>query len=345
MLARSRVLWPGRSLQLTSPLLIPSLSSKGSPLLAGGVSAANDILRLVAPALEDVCLVSAYDLKYRFLPDAEPLVFGQGGAASQIPVPDLVVVDSGGYELSTDFEGGEIHRGPRLVEPFSEQDFLQQVAQIPISRRVMVVSYDGPDVRGISYERQYAAAESLVQSHPQLMVDFLVKPPEVDSHVRPRDFLAAVGDLAGFAAVGFAERELGDSYASRFSAIAEARLGMDERGAQEVPIHIFGSLSPIISPLYFMAGAEVFDGLSWMRYAWHEGRSIHRDELALLRGRLDSPDELTEAERLLGNLQELNAVKIAMIAWSQSDSNFDLLGANSTYLQRAYEDLLSRTGS
>jgi hypothetical protein len=204
----------------------------------------------------------------------------------------------------------------------------------------MVVSYDGPDVKGLSYGRQYAAAEGLARMRPSLMVDFLVKPPDTDSHVRPLDFLEGVGDLTLFAAIGFAERELGDSYELRLKALAEARAGMDERGAQNVPIHVFGSLSPLITPLYFMAGAEIFDGLSWMRYAWHEGRSIHRDELALLRGQLASTDEISEAERLLGNLQELRALQNALSAWVANHSNFDLLGPNGLYLQRAYEELI-----
>ena len=40
------------------------------------------------------------------------------------------------------------------------------------------------------------------------------------------------------------------------------------------PIHVWGGLDPISTPLYFFAGADIFDGVSWLRYAYYNGVAI-----------------------------------------------------------------------
>jgi hypothetical protein len=60
----------------------------------------------------------------------------------------------------------------------------------------------------------------------------------------------------------------------------------DQLDATDVdrPIHVFGGLDPLHTPLYFAAGAEIFDGLSWLRYLWFEGVAVHRSSLSVLAG-------------------------------------------------------------
>src|SRR5262249_35869569 len=54
------------------------------------------------------------------------------------------------------------------------------------------------------------------------------------------------------------------------------RLALDEN-KMAVPIHVWGGLDPILTPLYFFAGAEIFDGVSWLRYAFVDGVAINRE--------------------------------------------------------------------
>jgi len=42
-----------------------------------------------------------------------------------------------------------------------------------------------------------------------------------------------------------------------------------------LPIHVFGSLDPITSILYFLVGAEIFDGLTWLKYSYFYGAAIY----------------------------------------------------------------------
>ena len=64
-------------------------------------------------------------------------------------------------------------------------------------------------------------------------------------------------------------------------AIYQLRRLLDHAGV-ESPIHVFGELDPLYTPLYFAAGGEMFDGLGWLRYTYREGVAVHRDATAIL---------------------------------------------------------------
>ena len=91
-----------------------------------------------------------------------------------------------------------------------------------------------------------------------------------------------VTDLRGFAVVGLTEKELGDSVFDAMVKIARLRT---QRDAAEIgiPIHIFGSLDALTSVLYFLAGAEIFDGLTWLRFGYQDGRTLYSQNYGVLR--------------------------------------------------------------
>ncbi|MDW3181367.1 hypothetical protein [Roseobacter sp.] len=66
------------------------------------------------------------------------------------------------------------------------------------------------------------------------------------------------------------EKEIGASTKDRLTFLAAFRDLLDEAG-METAIHVFGGLDPLMTPLYFLAGADVFDGLSWLGYAFKMG--------------------------------------------------------------------------
>jgi len=69
--------------------------------------------------------------------------------------------------------------------------------------------------------------------------------------------------LADFDIIGLTEKEVGSSIFDRMQNIATIRLALDKAG-MEIPIHVFGSLDTITTPMYFLAGADIFDGLTWL---------------------------------------------------------------------------------
>jgi hypothetical protein len=190
MLARSRTLRftePG----LPSPLLIPSVSSKGFPLV-GGLSEAGTVLPLVIDDLAGGLLISAYDVHHGLLPDHE-LLMGDERAETMYDAPALLVLDSGGYELSDTFESSERNRGPRIVRSFGRPEFDLVVSRLSRGRNLLVVTYDEPDVRRPSYQEQYEDARKFADQYPQLKIDFLLKPSAGDVYIVPAKLASEAG--------------------------------------------------------------------------------------------------------------------------------------------------------
>src|SRR4051794_2967971 len=102
MLARSStVVHKASGVSVETPLLIPSFSSKGFSG-AGATSEVRQILATAAEFLTTAYLISAFDISKEHLP-----------AAVDLPSkPDLIVVDSGGYEVSGDYDFSEVLRSP-----------------------------------------------------------------------------------------------------------------------------------------------------------------------------------------------------------------------------------------
>jgi hypothetical protein len=92
----------------------------------------------------------------------------------------------------------------------------------------------------------------------------LLLKPETESAIRLHldrivPHLARVKD---FAVVGITEKEIGNSILNRMLNVARMRKALD-RHYPDMPIHVFGSLDTISTYLFFLAGADIFDGLSY----------------------------------------------------------------------------------
>ena len=93
----------------------------------------------------------------------------------------------------------------------------------------------------------------------------------------PIDF----ANLRGFNIIGVTEKDLGANLLDRLMRVAILRKGLDDVGVN-APIHLWGGLDPILTPLFFFAGAEIFDGISWLRYAYNKGIAINRECYAVV---------------------------------------------------------------
>ena len=205
MLARSRTLRLTQS-GLPGPLLIPSVSSKGFPL-AGGLSEAGTVLPIVIGDLGGSLLISAYDVHHGLLPDHE-LLTGDERAEMMYDAPALLVLDSGGYELSDAFESGERNRESHVVRSFGRPEFDLVVRRLSRDRSMLVVTFDEPDARRPSYRRQREDAQEFADQYPHLKIDFLLKPPAGDAYIVSAKLASEAEALARFDVVGVTEKEL-----------------------------------------------------------------------------------------------------------------------------------------
>jgi hypothetical protein len=334
MLARSR------SLRLThaglrGPLLVPSVSSKGFPLV-DGLSEAGTVLPLVIDDLAESLLISAYDVYYGLLPDHERLT-GDERSETMYDTPALLVLDSGGYELSETFDSGERHHGPGAIRDFGPAQFELVVDQLSRDRNLLAVTYDKPDAQRASYRDQLEGAQRFAADRPQLRVDFLLKPPAGDSYIMPIKLVAEAAALARFDVVGVTEKELGDTLLDRLLCLARLRRLLDSSGSAAVPLHVFGALDPVMTPLYFMAGAEMFDGLSWLRYAYYDDTAVQPGELAVITGSFDADRVLRDVQRYLSNLRQLSRLRERLAQWAGEPERYELLGRHHQRLREVYE--------
>ncbi len=348
MLARSRNLHL-TDRPLPGPLLVPSVSSKGFPTVEG-VSEAGTSLRSVAQDLTDTLLVSAYDLAHGLLPDAE-LFLGENRRQTIYGTPELLVIDSGGYELNGyEFEAGETRRGDYTPRTFTREDFEAIADRLPRGRDLLVVSYDepielaNPQSARATYRAQRETAQRFFAARPHFKSDFLLKPEGRRPYLDIPALTIEAPNLRVFDVIGVTEKELGRTVLDRLVALGRLRTLLDTNGCRETPIHIFGSLDPIYTPLYFMAGGEIFDGLSWLRYAYVEDMSVHPDQLAVLTGSIDDGEETRDMRRLMSNLGSLGAMHRNLARWAAEPARYEHLGSRHIRLREIYDDLRARLG-
>jgi hypothetical protein len=339
MLARSRLLHLARG-GLAGPLLIPSVSSKGFPLI-NGLAESGVVLDLVSQDLSDALLISAYDLHHGLLPDKDRLLSADH-AQTLYGTPKLLVVDSGGYELSEVFESSETRRGAPVVRPYSRDDFEALVNELPTDRELLVVTYDEPTTDRPSYGAQLEIGQRFAADRPRIKIDFLLKPAGEALFIEPREFAPDAGDVRIFAAVGVTEKELGDGLLERLMRLAELRMLLDNSGAEAIPLHVFGGLDPVLTPLYFMAGAEIFDGLSWLRYGYYGGAALHREEFAVLMGNSGAPEVRRDMLRYISNLYELRRLAGGLQRWASEPDRYEVLGPHHEQLREIYETMTAR---
>src|SRR5258708_1915697 len=84
------------------------------------------------------------------------------------------------------------------------------------------------------------------------------------------------------------------------SAISKIRLALNDEGIS-APIHVFGSLDPVSSPLYFLAGAEIFDGLTWLRYGYRNGVAAYTHNSVALDFGIDKKQPYLQAFGISAN--------------------------------------------
>lgn len=262
MLAKRRAIFlNGQEIERT-PLLVPSFSSKGFP-------DADKIVKYSAELIDGVTLVSAYDLHYNKI--TPPFDF-----------PSLIFLDSGGYEASRDADLSDFGDKEHTPLEWTQAMHETQIAAWKPSVPSVIISYDHPKER-LSIKDQIARATSMAPGRKEFAREILLKPETGDQILLQIDNIVAnIHGLADFDIIGVTEKEVGNSIFDRMRNIAEIRRALDKAGL-ETPIHVFGSLDTITTPLYFLAGADIFDGLTWLRFSFHEGQTIYKQNYGALK--------------------------------------------------------------
>jgi hypothetical protein len=264
MFARRSNISLGGGVLVRTPVLIPSFSSKGFPEL-------RKILRMMGEFITGGVLISAYDVHYRRIPSSKGIRF-----------PNFIFLDSGGYEARVEHDLSESYGHPYRPKSWDMGRYHKVLTEWSSPVPTVVVTYDSPK-QFLRLKSQFRRALELKKAHPKFPIEILVKPERKRGVVPIESLIADVNRLRDFALVGLTEKELGDSPFERLTNIARLRTALNVAGV-DTPIHVFGSLDTLSTALYFVAGAEVFDGLTWLRFGYRDGLTVYSQNYALIRG-------------------------------------------------------------
>ena len=243
------------------PLFIPSFSSKGNLLIpyknGTYVSDNYDLLQVLDITVSNSYLVSAYDIFYGFMPQ-DP---------NDWPYTDYLFIDSGGYEISDTYDLSERNKFNYNVSAW-DVDKMKQVYRTVTScpkfssATIVLSSYDLMR----AFKEQLDAALKLAKEFPDSLVNFIIKPAFSFQQLLEQ-IKENIEDLHQISILGLTEKELGNTVQTRLLNLISLKQLLDLLNWTG-KIHIFGGLEPSLSTLYYFAGADIFDGLSWqkMRY-------------------------------------------------------------------------------
>lgn len=288
--ARRKIVLNGRELTRT-PLLVPSFSSKG-------FNGVQKIINTAEECITDCALVSAYDIHYKLV-------------SPEIGFPELLFLDSGGYECSKDLELSDLGYTTHDPKEWTSDMHKCSLDAWSSSTPTICVSYDNPSER-LSTSDQIERARSLFNGRNTIGKELLLKPETKDQrYVQVEHVLANIHRFADFDVLGFTEKELGNSVLKRMVAIARVRSALNNVGIH-IPIHIFGSLDTISTPLYFLAGADIFDGLTWLRFAYLDGLTTYMHNFAALELGVETRDSFANAQVLFRNYYYMKKLELQM---------------------------------
>lgn len=346
MIGRSRRIRLRRGIEFETPLLVPALSSAAiGPLPHAKDPGSRPKLttcsivhsETLIYSIEEVLLISAYDVHHQLLADSESL--NSEFLHSRYAGPRLLIIDSGWYEKGNGAAGGAFVEGSEVARSWDQSDYENTLDELDSEVRAIAVSwdYEGP------YREQISCAQDFFGARPRFASTILLRRP---GESRFHNFEKLSGEdarnLRAFDVVGVTEKELGDTILDRIVALAKFRKLLDEADVS-APIHVFGGLDPLFTPLYFAAGGEVFDGLGWLRYAYHDGIAIHRDEAALLGRQIDKRWVQVMTKVQMDNLDSLRDLGGELRLFSHHNCDWSKLRKGSV-LQPVYERLEERLG-
>lgn len=328
MLARSSQLRHPSGVNISTPILVPSFSSKGFSFGENGMSEITGIIETTSEWLTETALFSAYDYYYEYIPlDLYSKV-------------ELCFVDSGGYEKNNDYDLSTIYATSGSDYVWNESLLIKVYNSLPSDGSFVLVNYD---LMGKPIIEQIKSSSKLLSSYRNSLSTMLLKRERKNQrYIDIKSVLRYASELGQFDIVGLTEKELGRSILDRMYAIARLREELDKYGIYS-PIHIFGSLDPITTVLYFLAGAEIFDGLTWLRYAYLNGAAIYPHNYGSLQIGIHQRDDFIKVKSFVENINYLQDLTFQMRNYLL-DGDFLKFRYNSTFFQESYDSLCSELG-
>jgi hypothetical protein len=256
--------------------------------------------------------------------------------------PPLVFLDSGGYEASKDADLSDLGEHEHKPVSWSLEAYNKVIGSWQSNVPTVITSYDHPDER-LPVKDQIARANSTIPARPGVSRQLLLKPETGDQqYLRIESVIDHIHAFTEFDVIGFTEKEIGSSILDRMKNIAKVRLALDRAGL-ELPIQIFGSLDTITTPLYFVAGADIFDGLTWLRFGFKDGQTLYRQNYGALVLNVDTKWHLIDARCWSNNYYYLKDLQLEMRRFLK-DGDFSVFKHHESLVRDAHNSVAEAVG-
>lgn len=301
-----------------TPILLPSFSSKGFPDVG-------QIFKASEEYISDEILVSAYDVGHGFLKG--PFDFAS-----------MIFLDSGGYEASKDTDMSETYENNYVANTWTREQHQSVLDGWHSNSPTVFVTYDNQGQRStISKQLEDGQALRIPEGG---IKNFLIKPESpTGTRLDMKSVLSSVKHMDAFPIIGVTEKEIGNSLLSRMINIAKIRRALDKLEMNSV-IHVFGSLDTLSTYLFFLAGADVFDGLTWLRYAFYDGDTIYRHNYGALALPIKTNSDIVEGRCWSNNYQYMVQMQLNMGKYI-NDGDFRHFGKHSALIESAFKTMNS----
>lgn len=330
----SKITHHGTGLSITTPLLIPSFSNKAFGYNTNVKSELDQIVQYTSEFLTRSCLVSSFDIYHGLLPSADNLPFNV----------ELLFIDSGGYECSWDQDYSSVVGCKPIASDWQFHQHQEIIKKWPKDLPSVVVNYDHPRQR-VTIDQQVKKATQLFDKCRDHLHLFLIK-PENSTDITLDNVINKICDnptiLSAFDIIGITEKEIGNTMHSRMHNIIKIRKALDYTGL-DLPIHVFGALDPISVLLYYISGAEIFDGLTWLRYAYSNSQCIYINNHSTVEFGLDINDKEAKFKILSKNIYALEELELKMRNF-YSSKNYEILAPHHKLVYEERETLIKRLG-
>lgn len=304
-----------------TPLLVPAVSSRVNLPI-------KKLIQSIEEFVDGPLLLSAYDVN--FLDKKFP----------KVTFPELIFLDSGGYECNVDQYISDIGMYNPNPKKWTLSLYKKTLNEWDNNIPTVFISFDHPKVRQ-PMEKQISDANELLSNKEGYLKELLVKPETKKSHKINIERLSKyVNQLSDFNIIGFTEKELGNSVLDRMVSISKIRQILDDENIT-VPVHIFGSLDPVVTPLYYFAGADIFDGLSWLRFMFKDGDTLYHESFGPKQYGVQVNLKTVWGNAVSNNYDYMQKLKLELESYSKT-KNLKTFGKNADFYKQALEYLSTK---
>ncbi len=124
--------------------------------------------------------------------------------------------------------------------------------------------------------------------------------------------------------------------------IAQLRRALDKVGL-DTPIHVFGSLDTVTTPMYFLAGADIFDGLTWLRFAFHTGYTVYKHNYGALKFGIATGADVIDGRCWNDNYYYMKDMELEMRRYL-NDRDFSVFRYHSDLFRSALQNTIEAIG-